>query len=433
MLDNSRPSEGIRFEELILDDRVHSTLYTDSEVFEAEMDSIFRNGWVFICHDSEIPKAGDFVRRNVGRDPVFAVRGRDGEISVIVNRCAHRGNIICQEERGNAKAFVCQYHGWAYDTKGGLVDVPYPAGFKGDFSCHGLERLAKVDSYQGFVFASFNPTVPSLGDHLGRATELIDRAVEMSPVGRINLSGGWVRHQLNCNWKMLPENDTDGYHVNFVHPSFAQAIRSNYDEAVLQDEESLKSEAKDWGNGHTELNFSPSYSRPLEWFGCAEDRYPSYSKALREAYGQEKGDKILLDGPPHAVIFPNLFLGEMNIVRFEPVAPGVCLHIHTPMYLEGVDDDVNQRILRQSEGALGPTAFLLADDSVIAERTQLALAGKGGWLDLSRGAEREVTDDNGVVVGHLTDETSNRGFWRHYKQVMQGPDQSSPTAAAAAA
>ena len=297
MLDNSRPSEGIRFEELILDDRVHSTLYTDSEVFEAEMDSIFRNGWVFICHDSEIPKAGDFVRRNVGRDPVFAVRGRDGEISVIVNRCAHRGNIICQEERGNAKAFVCQYHGWAYDTKGGLVDVPYPAGFKGDFSCHGLERLAKVDSYQGFVFASFNPTVPSLGDHLGRATELIDRAVEMSPVGRINLSGGWVRHQLNCNWKMLPENDTDGYHVNFVHPSFAQAIRSNYDEAVLQDEESLKSEAKDWGNGHTELNFSPSYSRPLEWFGCAEDRYPSYSKALREAYGQEKGDKIL----PHPV------------------------------------------------------------------------------------------------------------------------------------
>jgi hypothetical protein len=123
----------------------------------------------------------------------------------------------------------------------------------------------------------------------------------------------------------------------------------------------------------------------------------------------------------------------MNIVRFEPVAPGVCLHIHTPMYLEGVDDDVNQRILRQSEGALGPTAFLLADDSVIAERTQMALAGKGGWLDLSRGAEREVTDDNGVVVGHLTDETSNRGFWRHYKKVMQGPVQSSPTTAAAAA
>ncbi|WP_207764906.1 MULTISPECIES: aromatic ring-hydroxylating oxygenase subunit alpha [Hyphococcus] len=418
MMNQTDTSKFPRYDKLITDARVHSSLYTDEKVFEDELNKIFRMGWVFICHDSEIPNAGDFVRRNVGREPVFAIRSRDGEISVIVNRCAHRGNIICQEDKGNTKALVCQYHGWAYDTKGALVDVPYPGGFKGDFSCHGLERLPLVDSYQGFVFASFNENAPPLLNHLGRATELIDRAVEMSPVGRIRLSGGWVRHQLNCNWKMLPENDTDGYHVNFVHPSFAQAIRSNYDEAVLDDEEGLKSLAKDWGNGHTELFFSPSYTRPLEWFGCAEDRHPAYTKALLAAYGEEKGGRILRDGPPHAVIFPNLFLGEMNIVRFEPVAPGVCLHVHTPMYLEGVEDDVNKRILRQSEGALGPTAFLLADDCVIAERAQNALQGKGRWLDLSRGAEREVVADDGVISSHLTDETPNRGFWRHYRSVM---------------
>ncbi|AKQ41247.1 putative dioxygenase hydroxylase component subunit alpha [Aurantiacibacter atlanticus] len=432
MQNETQASRANGYEDLITDDRVHSSLYTDDDVFEDEMASIFRNGWVFICHESEIAGPGDFVRRNVGRDPVFAIRARDGEISVIENRCAHRGNIICQEDSGTAKALVCQYHGWAYDTKGALIDVPYPAGFKGDFACHGLERLPKVDSYRGFVFASYNADVPSLLDHLGKATALIDQAAEMSPVGRLRLSGGWITHRFNCNWKMLPENDTDGYHVNFVHPSFAQAIRSNYDEAVLQDEESLKSQAKDWGNGHTELNFSPSYTKSLEWFGCAADRYPAYTKAMTDAYGAEKGESILLDGPPHAVIFPNLFLGEMNIGRFEPVSPGVCLHIHTPMYLEGVDDDVNHRILRQSEGALGPTAFLLADDCVIAERTQGALAGEGGWLDLSRGSEREVTDESGIVVGHLTDETSNRGFWRHYKKVMLASDpQPSPAVAVA--
>jgi hypothetical protein len=88
------------------------------------------------------------------------------------------------------------------------------------------------------------------------------------------------------------------------------------------------------------------------------------------------------------------------------------------MYLEGVDDDVNKRILRQSEGALGPSAFLLADDCVIAERAQAALTGEGGWLDLSRGAEREEVDDRGVITSHVTDETPNRGFWRRYKEVM---------------
>ncbi len=418
MTEHSSEAEGFDYNDLISNERVHSTLYTDERVFEDEMDRIYRKGWVFVCHDSEVPNAGDFVRRNIGREPVFAIRSRDGEISVIVNRCAHRGNIICQEDKGTARALVCQYHGWAYDTKGALVDVPYPGGFKGDFSCHGLQRLAKVDAYQGFVFATFNEDAPPLLEHLGRATELIDRAVEMSPVGRIRLSGGWVKHQFNCNWKMLPENDTDGYHVNFVHPSFAQAIRSNYDDAVLHDEETLKSQSKDWGGGHTELFFSPTYSKPLEWFGCSEDRHSSYQEAMIKAYGKKKGAGILVDGPPHAVIFPNLFLGEMNIVRFEPVASGVCLHTHTPMYLEGVDDDVNKRILRQSEGALGPSAFLLADDCVIAERAQAALTGEGGWLDLSRGAEREEVDDRGVITSHVTDETPNRGFWRRYKEVM---------------
>lgn len=418
MTENISDAKGYDYDELIGDERVHSTVYTDERVFEDELDRIYRGGWVFVCHDSEVPNAGDFVRRNIGRDPVFAIRSKDDEISVIVNRCAHRGNIICQEDRGNAKALVCQYHGWAYDTKGALVDVPYPGGFNGDFACHGLQRLAQVDIYQGFVFATFNADAPPLLEHLGRSTELIDRAVEMSPVGRIRLSGGWVKHQFNCNWKMLPENDTDGYHVNFVHPSFAQAIRSNYDDAVLHDEETLKSQSKDWGGGNTELFFSPTYSKPLEWFGCSEDRHQGYQKQMVDAYGEEKGRQILVDGPPHAVIFPNLFLGEMNIVRFEPVAPGVCFHTHTPMYLEGVSGEVNKRILRQSEGALGPSAFLLADDCVIAERAQAALSGKGGWLDLSRGAEREEVDANGVITSHVTDETPNRGFWRHYKKVM---------------
>jgi len=108
----------------------------------------------------------------------------------------------------------------------------------------------------------------------------------------------------------------------------------------------------------------------------------------------------------------------MNIVIFEPRGPNECVQWHTPLLLGGVSDAVNDRIMRQSEGALGPSAFLLADDGVISERQQIALRSGQAWLDLSRGEQREIVEADGSRIGHVTDETTNRGFWHHYRKVM---------------
>ncbi len=40
-----------------------------------------------------------------------------------------------------------------------------------------------------------------------------------------------------------------------------------------------------------------------------------------------------------------------------------------------------------------------------------------GWIDLSRGAERERREGD-QRVSDVSDETTNRGFWRHYRDVM---------------
>ena len=40
-----------------------------------------------------------------------------------------------------------------------------------------------------------------------------------------------------------------------------------------------------------------------------------------------------------------------------------------------------------------------------------------GWIDLTRGMERESEDEHGKV-GHVSDEITNRGFWLHYRDVM---------------
>ena len=181
-----------RYDALVKDDRVHATLYTDARIFEDELEKIFYRGWVYVGHDSEIPQPGDFLTRSIGRQPVIMVRGKDGAISVLLNRCAHRGSTVCTVEQGNAKAFICPYHGWTYDLGGKLLSVSHPGGFEQTFdkSKNGLMRAARIDSYRGFVFACLSPTDVSLADHLGIATKLIDRACDLSPEGEIELTAG---------------------------------------------------------------------------------------------------------------------------------------------------------------------------------------------------------------------------------------------------
>jgi phenylpropionate dioxygenase-like ring-hydroxylating dioxygenase large terminal subunit len=246
--------EPTRYQYLVQDDRIHASLYTDPRIFAEEMEKIFYQGWVFVGHDSEAPQPGDFVTRHIGTQPILMVRGKAGNVSVLLNRCAHRGTAVCPAERCNARVFTCPYHGWTYDLNGALLGVPYPTGYNGVFDkkANGLTHAPRVANYRGFVFASFSPTGISLEEHLGAATQLIDRACDLSPEGEIELTAGWVKHRYPANWKMLPENDTDGYHLGFVHQSMLKAVGSQY-QRFVGDEKSIKAVLRDWGNGHTEI------------------------------------------------------------------------------------------------------------------------------------------------------------------------------------
>ena len=92
---SSATPAAIDYKTLVQADRIHASLYTDPRIFADEMDRIFHAGWVFVGHDSEIPRPGDYVTRPIGREPVIMVRGKDGGIAVLVNRCMHRGTMLC--------------------------------------------------------------------------------------------------------------------------------------------------------------------------------------------------------------------------------------------------------------------------------------------------------------------------------------------------
>ena len=76
-------------------------LYTDPEQYRLEQERIFKGpAWSYLCLAAEIPNPGDWVATTVGETAVVVTRGADGGINAFVNRCAHRGNLLCLERHG---------------------------------------------------------------------------------------------------------------------------------------------------------------------------------------------------------------------------------------------------------------------------------------------------------------------------------------------
>ncbi|WP_176695938.1 aromatic ring-hydroxylating oxygenase subunit alpha [Phenylobacterium immobile] len=107
---------------------VDRSIYADEAIYQLELERIFARAWNFMCHETQIPKAGDFFLSFIGEESVIATRDKKGELQVLLNSCRHRGNAVCRAEEGNARSFLCTYHGWTYGLDGQLIGVP---GYKG--------------------------------------------------------------------------------------------------------------------------------------------------------------------------------------------------------------------------------------------------------------------------------------------------------------
>ncbi|MGH2938450.1 MAG: aromatic ring-hydroxylating oxygenase subunit alpha [Solirubrobacterales bacterium] len=406
--------------DLIEHDRVHGSLYTDPEIFAAELERIWYRTWVYVGHVSEVAESNDYVLKAIGPQQVIMTRDRAGEIHLLLNRCAHRAEQICEAAHGNSSAFRCPYHGWTFANDGRLLGYPFNSGYGGTAlkAELGLGRVPRVESYRGFVFGSFAPEGPSLREHLGAASEAFDRLARLSPEGEVELTAGWLRHEVDANWKMLLENETDGYHPQFVHASIFSVAESGIGDLYGEKSTAV---TRDLGGGHTENDLRPEFRRkgmPLGWFGTTPDRLPDYVAKMHEAHGAA-AEEIMIDGAPHVMVFPNLFIAEIQLFVLQPLAVDRTVQHVTAVQFHGAPD-MNRRMLQQTIGSVGPAGFLLADDSEMYERNQRGVqALSPEWLVLKRGLDRERHDEDGFLVGDATDEVTQRGIWRHYRELME--------------
>lgn len=204
---------------------VDRRIFSDREIFELEMEHIFGRAWLFLAHESQIPEPGDFVEAIMGRDNVLVVRQKDGSIRAMLNSCPHRGNAVCRAEEGNARSFLCTYHGWSFGIDGALKGVPgfkdFYAGGELDKSQRGLAQVAQVDVYKGFVFGTHDAAAPPLLDYLGPTGRLsLDLVAER---GDMVVMPGIQKFVIDCNWKFAVDNLFDWYHPQVTHASAFQS------------------------------------------------------------------------------------------------------------------------------------------------------------------------------------------------------------------
>jgi len=429
----------------LADDLVPVDIFNDPDVFAAEVDRIFTNNWIFVAHETEIPNPGDFVQRRIGLDTVIVTRDGDGDggINVLSNYCRHRGSQVCQTDSGNSRFFKCPYHGWTYANNGDLVGTPMMHRAYGqplDKTRWGLLRAPRVDSRQGFIFASLSADVEPLDKHLGGAGWMLDAFVGLHPQG-MRVTGPPDRYRIKADWKTGAENHAgDSYHVPSLHGSMQEIGLAGGVDMVCE-----LGRPYEFENGHAFLGLAwtkmagPDYT----FWG-----YPSEIKDQFDLTGLDENQIHVAthEGPVVGTIFPNLSFvratspdgtGDWTSTytsfrQFQPIGPGEMEQWNWQLAWNFQSDESLHTDTEMGLLQFGSAGMIEQDDTVAWEG--IARSGASPWARRERMAfhfqqgnnsEADQAPDptwKGPGVRRLTNygEHNQLHFYRHWLRVMQG-------------
>lgn len=416
------PDIATEVRSLVREEVVHRRLYTDPSLFDIEMDRIFGGTWSYIGHESEVPNAGDFARKRLGRRQIVLTRSKDGSVKAILNRCTHRGTMLVGEERGCTRRFTCPYHGWAFDLDGRLTNLPvaesYDRLYERPFD---LGQLL-VESYRGFVFATLAAEPMPLLHWLGPARPWLDEHINRYPGGRIKVLPSAIRQEYRGNWKMAWDNAADGIHATFAHRSYNLLGKEAETETVLaRNPAATPMISKTLGHGHCVVDQRPgipagpwSTMRPLPTREALEASLTQSGQSTRQNRDLMTGNMVNLS------LFPNLIFVGNQMMVVEPIAVGLTRLTYYLVLAEDAPEEVNLMRLRVDEDFM---SFGTPDDFEMFERVQEGLAvEEEEWIDMSRGhGAGDEMDEHGLVTGGIASEAPIRAYLEEWVRLMGKP------------
>jgi anthranilate 1,2-dioxygenase large subunit len=396
--------------------RIPYEVYSSAEIYRLEQERIFRGPtWSFVALEAEIPKPGDFKSTFVGDTPVVVTRDGDESVSAWVNRCAHRGAMVCRAARGNAKSHICAYHQWSYDRRGNLRGVPFRNGVKGvsgmpaDFDPreHGLQKL-RIEAYRGLVFATFSTSVPSLFDYLGPEMRRgVDRILH-KPIVYLGCS----RQYSKSNWKLYIENVRDPYHASLLHPFFStfNLVRATTRAEWSYDEHGLHTCGLSF---HTEDTSGAAAYRASGVTSFKEDLRLEDLSILANSNEFDKGADIHIQ-----TIFPQLVIQQIqNSLVARQILPKGPNNFELIFHFFGFNDDSPDMLMRRVKQAnlVGPAGLVSMEDTLATELVQFGAVGSRdahSAVEMGRDAPDEEEAKSMISESHV------RRFWRAYQELM---------------
>jgi p-cumate 2,3-dioxygenase alpha subunit len=417
----------------IIDDREKKTFLLDREVLVSEeilrkeMSLIFSRCWIYVGHASELKKPGDFVSRKVAGRPVIFVRDAKGAYHCLFNTCRHRGAIVCTQREGNARRFMCIYHGWTYANDGSLARVPGDDAYaeKFDPKEFGLRRPARFEEYRGFWFMNLDKDAPALTDYLAGAKDYIDLVIDQSPSGQMEIIAGVQEYDVAANWKLMVENSVDDYHLPSTHSTWLNFMANSGVKLEPPPKDSgqvlpTKGLAVELGNGHFTTDNINFRGRPVaKWI-------PLYGEAAKPEMDAIRAELVQRLGPQRAarvadtnrnlVIFPNLVINDGSSVTVRTFYPEGANKMHVTAWALGPVEESESARARRLDAFLtfyGPGGFATPDDVEALELVQQGLANwqDDRWSEMSRGMGKEGEQLN-------SDEHHLRIFWRRWNELM---------------
>ncbi len=410
--------------------RIDRRVYTDPAIFALEIERIFARAWIYVGHDSQVPRPGDFFTTSVAARPVVMIRDDDGAIRVLRNRCGHRGAMVVTQRSGSARLLRCPYHGWTFRRDGALDAVPLADGYDGSGfdrcnPAYGMPKLARVANYRGFVFASLAADGPDLETFLGPARGSLDNMVERAPDGALEIAGGCFRAVQRNNWKIYLENLHDGVHAPVVHQASIEASRSAAARPDARPSFALDVVAANGAGyrtmGQLQVNCYPHGHSDMRGFrrtDADDPQFAAYVASLSARLGRERAAEVLADNRHNAMVYPSFSVHpafqQLRVIIPQCVERTVievwCLR------MKGAPPLLHRRTIAFANAVHSPASIVKVDDLEAYERVQSGLAHDApAWVSAERGAAGDP-----AVAASALDERFIRNQYAAWNDYMAG-------------
>ena len=323
------------FDQLIHEDRVHRSLYTDETIFQMEMTKIFGGVWTYLAHESQIPENNNFSRDETRLAADYSgarfQTASSGRCTIVAPIAARRFVDRKKERRVPLRAPITA---GVISTRAKLSGVPWSDGYACDFSDarYNLAQVPRIAVYRGFIFGTLNLDMPLLEDYLGPVRQPFDEWLDRHPGGDIAYCDA-NRYKFKGNWKLLYDNSCDGYHVIFSHRSllamenrFVKGNEAEKGMAFYKNNPDLGPvHLKYFGNGHHFKDKRMTVPKRPGALWEIEGPHPGmehYEQHLRQKLG-DKADAVLdlaSSEPVNINIFPNLHILGNHVQVTQPIS-----------------------------------------------------------------------------------------------------------------